>query len=73
LVSVVGQAVLQTYVHDDSVVTPAVLSVLGSVFLAVAIILVAATTRRPSSSDHLAGTLADHGPALSRTAAHVTR
>jgi len=37
LVSAVGQAVLPAYVHDDSVVTTAVLSVLGSVFLTAAI------------------------------------
>jgi hypothetical protein len=33
LVSAVGQAVLQGYVHDDSVVTSTVLSVFGSVDL----------------------------------------
>lgn len=40
-ISAVGQAVLQAYVHDDSVVTTAVLSVLGSVFLTAAIVVAA--------------------------------
>jgi hypothetical protein len=48
LVSAVGQAVLQVYVHDDSVITAAVLSVLDLVVLAAAI--VAATRRHDQTS-----------------------
>lgn len=40
-ISAVGQAVVQAYVNDNSVVTTAVLSVLGSVFLATAIVIAA--------------------------------
>ena len=39
LISAVGQAILQALVGDNSVVVTAVLSVLGSVFLAAAIIV----------------------------------
>ena len=39
LISAVGQAILQALVGDNSVVITAVLSVLGSVFLAAAIIV----------------------------------
>ena len=39
LISAVGQAILQAWVGDDSVVITAVLSALGSVFLAAAIIV----------------------------------
>ena len=39
LISAVGQAILQTWVGDNSVVITAVLSVLGSVFLAAAIVV----------------------------------
>ena len=39
LISAVGQAILQAFVGDNSVVVTAVLSVLGSVFLAAAIIV----------------------------------
>ena len=63
-----GQAVLQGYVHDDSAVTTAVLSVLGSMFLAAAIVAAArarrhdqtTTSQRPSGRR-----LADHGSAPS--------
>jgi hypothetical protein len=56
-ISAVGQGLLQAYVHDDSAVTTAVLSVLGSVFVAAAIIVAARrheqTTRhqRPPGRD----------------------
>ena len=39
LISAVGQAILQAWVGDNSVVITAVLSALGSVFLAAAIIV----------------------------------
>ena len=39
LISAVGQAILQALIGDNSVVVTAVLSVLGSVFLAAAIIV----------------------------------
>jgi hypothetical protein len=39
LISAVGQAILQALVGDNSAVVTAVLSVLGSVFLAAAIII----------------------------------
>jgi len=39
LISAVGQAILQAWVADNSVVITAVLSALGSVFLAAAIIV----------------------------------
>jgi hypothetical protein len=39
LISAVGQAILQAFVGDNSVEVTAVLSVLGSVFLAAAIIV----------------------------------
>jgi hypothetical protein len=39
LVSAIGQAILQAWVGDNTVVITAVLSVLGSVFLAAAIIV----------------------------------
>jgi len=39
LISALGQAILQVWVGDNSVVITAVLSVLGSVFLAAAIIV----------------------------------
>ncbi len=39
LISAVGQAVLQTWVGDNSVVITAVLSVLGSILLAAAIVV----------------------------------
>jgi len=39
LISAVGQAILQAWVGDNSVVITAVLSDLGSVFLAAAIIV----------------------------------
>lgn len=46
--SAVGQAVLQAYLHENSVVTTTIFRVLGSLFLAVAIIMPpAATTRAP--------------------------
>jgi hypothetical protein len=57
LVSAVGQAVLQGYVHDDSVVTSTVLSVFGSMFLAAAIVAAArrhdqtTTSQRPSGRE----------------------
>jgi hypothetical protein len=40
-ISAIGQALVQAYVHDDSIVTTAVLSALGSVFLAAAIVVAA--------------------------------
>jgi hypothetical protein len=48
LVTAVGQAVLQAYIHDDSGITAAVLSVLGWVVLAAAI--VAAARRHDQTS-----------------------
>ena len=39
LVSAVGQAILQAWVGDNSAVVTAVLSIIGSVFLAAAIIV----------------------------------
>lgn len=46
LVSAVGQAILQAFVGDHSVVITAVLSVLGSVFLAAAITVASRRDRR---------------------------
>ena len=40
-ISAAGQAVLQAYTHENSAVTTAMFSVLGSLFLAVAIIIAA--------------------------------
>ena len=48
LVSAVGQGLLQAYVGDDSVITTTVLSVLGSVFVAAAIIAAARGHERPT-------------------------
>jgi hypothetical protein len=50
LVSAVGQAILQAYVGDSSAVTTAVLSVIGSLFLAMAIIIAARRHDRGSRS-----------------------
>ena len=41
LISAIGQAILQAYVGDNSAVTTTVLSIIGSLFLAMAIILAA--------------------------------
>jgi len=46
LVSAVGQAIVQALVDDHSVVITAVLSVLGSVFLAAAITVASRRDRR---------------------------
>jgi hypothetical protein len=48
LVSAVGQRLLQAYVGDDSVIATAVLSVLGSAFVAAAIIVAARRHERPN-------------------------
>ena len=40
-ISAAGQAVVQVYVHDDSVVTAMVFSVFGSLFLALAVVIAA--------------------------------
>jgi uncharacterized membrane protein YhaH (DUF805 family) len=50
LVSAVGQAILQAYVGDSSAVTTTVLSVIGSLFLAMAIIIAARRHDRGSRS-----------------------
>jgi uncharacterized membrane protein YhaH (DUF805 family) len=47
-ISAVGQAILQAYVGDDSPVITTVLSVLGSLFLAVAIVIAARRHDRAS-------------------------
>lgn len=47
-VSALGQTVVQAYVHDGSVVTTAVLSVLGSMFVAAAILVAARRHDRTS-------------------------
>jgi ABC-type uncharacterized transport system permease subunit len=54
-ISAVGQAVLQAYTHENSVITTTMFSVLGSLFLVVAIIIAArrhdqgTKNRRPPS------------------------
>jgi hypothetical protein len=48
LISAVGQGLLQAYVGDHSVITTTVLSVLGSVFLAAAIIVAARQHEGPT-------------------------
>jgi hypothetical protein len=40
-ISAVGQTVVSAYSHEDSVITTTVFSVLGSLFLAIAIIIAA--------------------------------
>lgn len=47
-ISAVGQAILQAYVGDDSPVITTVLSVLGSLFLAIAIVIAARRHDRAS-------------------------
>lgn len=45
LISAVGQAILQAWVGDNSAVVTAVLSILGSAFLAAAIIVASRSSR----------------------------
>ncbi len=51
VISAVGQAVLQAYTHENSVVTTTMFSVLGSLFLTVAIII-AARRHGQGTKDH---------------------
>lgn len=62
-ISAIGQALVQAYVHDDSIVTTAVLSALGSVFLAAAIVVAARRHDRRSRCEPavLSGTDAGAG------------
>src|SRR5215212_8293543 len=55
LISAVGQAILQAWVGDNSVVITAVLSDLGSVFLAAAILSPPDATAKQTLRDHTVG------------------
>lgn len=55
LISAVGQGLLQAYAGDDSVITTTALSVLGSVFVAAAIIVAARRHERPTGQQRPPG------------------